>query len=81
MKECVSHVSSAVYILSESNNHANISHFKIVYADQKQVTIEDREAIHIGIDNSALNYNTGKIYIPAIFNIFPEVDRSSHISW
>ena len=64
VKEHNSHVTRAIYKHSISNNHpsANISHFKIIYQDKNQVAREDREAIHIRINNLALNHNTGKMY-------------------
>ena len=51
---------------SVSNNHpkANISHFKIINQDSKQVAREAREAIHIRINNPALNCNMGKSVHP-----------------
>ena len=36
--------------------------------DSKQVARVPREAIYIRINNSALNHNAGKMYIPEIFN-------------
>ena len=39
-----------------------------------------REAIHIRINNLALNHNTGKLYIPEIFNHLFEADTSSNES-
>ena len=57
-----SHVSCAIYQNTVFNNHpkTNISHFKIIDQDTKQVARETREAIHIRITNPALNYNMGK---------------------
>ena len=53
IKEHNSHITSAIYQHSVSNNHprANIFHFKILDQDSKQVAREAREAIHIRIDN------------------------------
>ena len=53
---------SIIYQHSVSNNHpnSNISHFKIIDQDSKQVAMEAREAIHIRINNLALNHNMGK---------------------
>ena len=78
-KECNSHVTSAIFIYSESNNHpfANISHFKIIDKDNKQVGREDRKVIHSFINNLGLNCNTGKMYIPEIFNSLPDADMPS----
>ena len=65
IKEPNIQVTSAISQHSASNNHpkANISHFKIMH-NSKQVA---REAIHIRINNSTVNYNTGKMYVPEIF--------------
>ena len=53
INEHSSHVSSAIYQHSVSNNHpnANIFHFKIMDRNSKQVATEAREAIHIKINN------------------------------
>ena len=61
-----SHRFSAFYQHSVSSNHpkANISHFKIIDQDGKQVAREATEAIHIRINNPAINHNMGKMYIP-----------------
>ena len=48
--------------------YVNISYFKIIDKDSKQVAREAREAIHIRINNPVLNHNTGKMYVPEIFN-------------
>ena len=79
VKEHSSHVASAIYIHSVSNNYpsANISHFKVIDQDIEQFPREDREAIHIRINNPSLNWNTGKIYIPEFFNSLLGADRSS----
>ena len=61
------------------SNHcqANISHFKIIDQDSKQVAREAGEAIHIRVNNPAISHNTGKMYIPEIFNHLLGADRSS----
>ena len=53
VKEHDSHVTSAIYKHSVSKNHpqANISHFKTIEQDSKQVAIEAREAFHMKINN------------------------------
>ena len=58
---------SAIFQHCTTHNHpkANLSQFKIIDQDRKQVS---REAIHIGRSNPALNCNTGKLNIPKIFN-------------
>ena len=70
VKENNSHVTSVIYKHSISNNHpqAHIFHFKIIDQDSKQVGTEAREATHIRINSPDLNCNTGKMYIPEIFN-------------
>ena len=74
-----SHITSAVYICSECNNHphVNISNFKLIDQDRKQFA---REAIHIWIINMALSCNTGKLYILEIFNSLLGADRSFQIA-
>ena len=61
------------------NNHpkANVSHFKISNQDSKQVAREAREAIHIRINNPALNHNIGKMYIIEIINNLLGADVST----
>ena len=56
----------AIYQHSVSNNHpkTNISLFKIIDQDSKEVA---REAIHIRVNNPALDHNMGKMYISEIF--------------
>ena len=73
-KEHSSHITSAIYIHSESNNHpcAKISHLKVKAQDSKQVA---REAIYIRINHLVLNHNTGKMYIPEIFNSLLGAER------
>ena len=65
---------------SVSNNHplADMFHFKIIDQDSKQVAREAREAIHTRINNPALNHNTGKMYIPEIFNHLLGADGSTY---
>ena len=62
MKEHNSHITSAIYQHTVSNNdhRADISHFKIMDQDSKQVAREAREAIHIRINNPSLNYKQEK---------------------
>ena len=61
---------SVIYQYSVSNNQSrgNISHFKIIDQDTKQVAREVREALHIRNNNPAINYNREKLYIPEIVN-------------
>ena len=77
-----SYISIAICQHSVSNNHpkANIFHFKIIDLDNKQATREAREAIHIRINNPALNHNMGKMYIAEIFNNLLEADGSTNKS-
>ena len=49
-------------------HYTNISQFKIIDQDRKQVSREARDAIHIGRNNPALNHNIGKLNIPKISN-------------
>ena len=79
IKEHSSHIVSAIYQHSVSNNHpkANVSLFKIIDHDSKQVT---REAIHIRVNNTGLNCNMGKMYSPEIFNKLLGADGSSNES-
>ena len=77
VKEHSSHISSAVNIDSESKNFhcAKIFHFKVTDQDSKQVAREARKAIHIRINNLALNHNTGKMCIPEILISLLGADR------
>ena len=61
---------SAIFDHSSINNHSkvDISQFKIIDQDMKQVSREAREAIHTRRNNPALNHNIGKMNIPKIFN-------------
>ena len=79
LKEQNSHVTSAIYQHSVSNNHlrANIPHFKIIDQDSIQVNRKAREAIYSIINNSALNHNMGNMYIPEIFNNLLGADGST----
>ena len=63
--------SSTIYQHGSTYNHpkADISHFKIIVQDSKQVCREARKAIHMRRTNPALNHNIGKMYIHNIFNI------------
>ena len=63
VKEHSIHITRAIYIQTESNNYsyANFSHFKETEQDSKPVA---REAIHMRMNNYAVNHNTGKTYIP-----------------
>ena len=83
IKEHRSQIFSAIYQHSVSNHHpkANISHFKIIDQDSKQVAREAREAIHIRINNPDLNCNMGKMYIPEILNNLPWSDVSTNESY
>ena len=53
---------------NQNHHKANISQFKIIDQDRKQVSREARETIHIRRNNPALNQNIGKLSIPKIFN-------------
>ena len=71
---------SAIYQHSSPYNHpkADISHFKIIDQDNKQVSSETQETIHIRRTNPALSCNVGKMYIPHIFNhLLGTINRSS----
>ena len=75
-----SHITRAVYINSISNKHsqANIFYFKIIDQDSKHDAREDGETIHIRINDLALKFITGKMYILEIFNYLLGADRSSN---
>ena len=62
IKEHNSHITSTFYQHSISNIYprVNISHFKIIDQDGIQITWEAWETIHIRINNTTLNHNTGK---------------------
>ena len=57
IKEHSSHVTSAIYQHTVFNNHPKFIafHFKIIDQDSRQVVRKAREAIHIKINNNALN--------------------------
>ena len=82
VKEHSSHITSVIYFHGESNNypHDNISHFKLIDQDRKQVAREARKAIHIRINNLALSHNRGKLYIPWMYNNLLGADRPSYLS-
>ena len=80
IKECSSHVTTVICQQCVKNPKANISYFKITDQDGKQVVRKVREAIHIRINNPAINYNIGKMNIPEIFNNLLGTDRSSNES-
>ena len=61
-----------------TNTRATISHFKIIDQDSKQVTRKATETIHMGLNDPDLKQNTGKTYIPEIFNNLHDADRSSN---
>ena len=58
----------------------DISHFKIIDQDSKQVAREAREAIHIRINNPTLYHSMGKMYILEICNNLLEADGSTNES-
>ena len=58
---------------------ADVSQFKILDQDRKQVSREAREAIHIRKNNPALNQNIGKMNIPKIFNQILNTDNNSSV--
>ena len=67
VKEQSTSSTSAIFQHCTTCNHAkaNISQFKIIHQDRKQVS---REAIHVRRNNPALSCNTGKLNIPKISN-------------
>ena len=75
VKEHSSHVTSAVYLNSVSNKYpqGNISYFKIIDQNSKQVA---KETIDIRINNPAIKQDTGKMHIPELFNHLLEADGS-----
>ena len=79
IKEHNSNISSVIYQHSVSKDHAkaNISHSQIIDQDSKQVASKVREAIHIRINNPALNHNMGKMCMPEIFNNLLGADGST----
>ena len=68
IKDHNSSATSAIFQHSSFNTHpkADISQFKIMDQDRKQVSREAREAINIRRNNPALNHNMGKMNIPKI---------------
>ena len=82
VKEHNSHITGTIYQHSVSNNNprANLSLFKLIANDSKQVARETREAIYIRNINPALNCNTGKMYIPEIFNNLLGADENTNES-
>ena len=69
VKEHSTSSTSKIFQHCTATNHpkANISQFKIIDQDRKQVS---REAIHIRRNNPALNQNIGKLNIPTILTKF-----------
>ena len=65
-----------MHIHCKSNNYpqADISHFRVIDQDSKQVV---REAIHIRISSLILNCNNVNMHISIIFNSLLGVCRSS----
>ena len=61
---------STIFQHCTTQNHpkANISQFKIIDQDRKQVSIETKEAKHGRRNNPALIWNIGKLNILKIFN-------------
>ena len=70
VKEHNTSSTSTIFQHSITHNHpkTDISQFKLIDQDRKQVSIEAREAIHIRRNNPSLNHNIGKMNIPKIFN-------------
>ena len=70
IKEHNNSTTSAIYQHNSTYNHpkADMSHFKNINQDSKQVSTEAREAIHIRRTNPGLNLNIGKTYLPNIFD-------------
>ena len=77
VKEHSTSSTSTIFQHSTTCNHpkADISQFKILDQDRKQVS---REAIHIRRNNPALNCNIGKMNIPKIFNQILNTDNNSN---
>ena len=59
-------MTSAIIQHNSTHNHSkvDITQFKIIDQDRKQVSREAREAIHTRRNNPALNHNIGKMNIP-----------------
>ena len=70
VKEHSISTTSTIFQHRTTCNHpkADISQFKILDQDRKQVSREAREAIHIRRNKPALNHNIGKMKIPKIFS-------------
>ena len=70
IKEHSTLTTSTVFQHKSTHKHSkvDISEFKIMKQDRKQVTREAREAIHIRRKNPELNCNIGKMNIPKICN-------------
>ena len=70
IKEHDPSTTSVIFLHSSAHNHpkTDISLFKSIHQDRKQVSREGREAIHIRRNNPALNHNICKMTIPKIFN-------------
>ena len=70
VKEHNTSFTSAIFQHCTTHNHpkTNISQFKILDQDWKQVSREAREAIYIRKNNPALNHYIVKLNIPKIFN-------------
>ena len=70
---------STIFQHNTTCNHpkADISQFKTLDQDSKQVSGEAREAIHIRRNNHALNHNIDKMNIPKIFNQILNTDINS----
>ena len=69
-KEHNTSATSVIFQHSSTHNHhkADISQFKIIDQDRKEVSREAKEAIHIRRNNLVFNPNIGKMNIPKIFN-------------
>ena len=69
IKEHNTSITSTIFQHNSSHNHSkvDISQYKIIDQDRKQVSREAGEAIHIVRNNPALNNNVGKMNILKIF--------------
>ena len=67
VKEHSTSSTSTIFQHCTTLNHptTNLSQFKIIDQDRKQVS---RDSIHMRRNNPSLNWNTGKLNIPKIFN-------------
>ena len=79
VKEHSTSSTSTIFQHSTTCNHpmADISQYKILDQDRKQVSREAREAIHKRRNNPALNCNIGKMNIPKICNQIFNTDNNS----